>query len=715
MASQFYNRYVPPVIADDNIKKPSVPIKKRKKSKKDERPRKKTRITQSEHDAAIKNKSAQSTTLENEHLSSNRHQHVLAKFHQDVEASTNSREARTAKVENDTHIKQGTEPTVPAHGLEPLPQPEQVESAPQVSAFSALPQWLQTPTVVSSSNSTPMSDFKFHERTLSSLRERKHDKAFAIQAAILPMLLPGPQNHDGDICISAATGSGKTLAYALPMVEALRDTVVTRLKGLIVVPTRELVSQVKDTIILCSHGSSLEVGTAIGSTSLKAEQTSLIDKGQRYDPEAFKTKQEEQVDEDAELMDWELDEPLPPQDDGLLLPNYVVEYTSKVDILICTPGRLVEHIQSTPGFTLQHVQWLIIDEADRLLDQSFQQWIDVVLPELEYMPPLSPDHERIVNTFHLLRRRELRKIVLSATMTRDISKLTPLKLRRPRLVVLDGQPSQEKKQKSADHIDIQAEDHVELPSTLHEIAIKVLESNDKPLYLVKVIDSDPKQASRNKKPIDSKANIDERSNTSDSDETLSEDSNTSSASEQDSSDPEAKVPDRSPASPPSNTQGTLVFTKTNEHATRLARLLSLMRPDWSSKINTLTKSSASSKARKTLSSFQKGKISILIASDRASRGLDIPDLAHVINYDIPPSLTSYVHRVGRTARAGKEGRATTLIAENEARWFWNEIARSERVGRNRKIVRDNTKYEFSDDERLQYEEALETVGKEARG
>ena len=717
MASQFYSRYIPPASTNVETNDPSIPDKKRKKSKKNESSRKKPRITLvTELDKSIEDNHSRTYPAEDELPTPNRHQHILTRFHQITENSTKSREAQKFIIEDKSITEQNDEPVARPHGLEPLTQSEQVEPAPPVSAFSILPEWLQNPTAVSSSDSSFLNAFKINQRTLLALQEMNHEKAFAIQAAIFPMLLPGPQHYSGDICISAATGSGKTLAYALPMTEALRDKNVTRLRGLVVVPTRELVSQVRESLELCSRGASLDIGTAVGSTTLKEEQTSLIDKGQRYDPEAYNAKQEEQIDEDAELMNWEHD--VPPQNDEELLPNHVVEYSSKVDILICTPGRLVEHIQSTPGFTLHHVRWLVIDEADRLLDESFQQWVDVVLPELEFMPVLNPAHERIVNTFHLLRRRELRKIVLSATMTRDISKLTPLKLRRPKLVVLDGQTRQDKKQKGADLVGVQAEDRAELPSTLHEFAIKVLENNDKPLYLVQLIDSGLKQDIEIEKSMASKLGNSEPNKTSDSDATLSEDSDMSSASEQSSSLSslsEPRTPKRPSPSPSSNVYSTLIFTKTNEHATRLARLLSLMRPDWSSKISTLTKSSASSKARKTLSSFQKGKISILIASDRASRGLDIPNLAHVINYDIPPSLTSYIHRVGRTARAGKEGRATTLIAENEARWFWNDIARSEKVGRSRKVIRDNAKYEFGDGERRRYEEALETVGKEARG
>ncbi|KAJ6160329.1 hypothetical protein N7470_003725 [Penicillium chermesinum] len=90
-------------------------------------------------------------------------------------------------------------------------------------------------------------------------------------------------------------------------------------------------------------------------------------------------------------------------------------------------------------------------------------------------------------------------------------------------------------------------------------------------------------------------------------------------------------------------------------------------------MGTIIKSNKSSASRKTLTAFRQGRISVIVATDRASRGLDLPSLTHVVNYDVPTSVTTYVHRVGRTARANREGSAWTLVAHREGRWFANEI------------------------------------------
>lgn len=723
MASPFYNRYIPSQPNTSNHSEPLRPAKKRKKSRSaptttsqraKSRKEPQESIPSNDHDDRKEHlRSVDTEAVHHDVAIRGRHKTVLGKYDKAVKKSAESTDGRTVAAENDEGERQKDGMDVELHGLEPLPQPAPVKDGCKVSAFSALPEWLQAPVMASSADTVPFKELELHGDIITSLDKKGYSAAFAIQSAVLPMLLRGPKQHSGDICISAATGSGKTLAYVLPMVQSLRNKPVTRLRGLIVVPTRELVSQVKETLDLCSASSELKIATALGSKSLKEEQTLLVEKSQRYDAEAFKAEQEKEVDEDEELMDWDFDKKFGSNDDFELFYNHVVEYNSKVDILICTPGRLVEHIQSTTGFTLEHVQWLVIDEADRLLDESFQQWVDVVLPGLEYLPQPHSLHEPESKSSHMFRRREVRKIILSATMTRDISKLMTLHLRRPKLVVLEGR-SQRIADDDADE-GIEEGGRVEVPAALQEYGVPISEhsAQDKPLYLIELLESGFK-ASIGKKHryshLTSESSESSEGDSSTGSDDLSLDSDSSSKSEGLSSHPVA-------GDKPLN-HGTLIFTESNEQAVRLARLLALLRPSW--QIGTLTKSTAGASGRKTLAAFRKRKLSILIASDRASRGLDIPNLAQVINYDMPKSATSYVHRVGRTARAGKEGQATTLVLHNQGKWFWKDkcgIAKSEMLVRSldKRVIRRNLVIEVSEEERKKYEKALQTLGEEARG
>ena len=153
----------------------------------------------------------------------------------------------------------------------------------------------------------------------------------------------------------------------------------------------------------------------------------------------------------------------------------------------------------------------------------------------------------------------------------------------------------------------------------------------------------------------------------------------------------------------------LVFTKDNEDAMRLSHLIPAMHPSYAQIIGTLTKASSSA-GRRTLAAFKSGKVKVLIASDRASRGLDVHDLTDVVSYDMPHSLTSYVHRVGRTARAGKPGSAWTFFIDSEARWFWNSIARGHEIRRSHATVeRMKIDSQSFDDKKGIYERALRSL------
>jgi ATP-dependent RNA helicase DeaD len=109
----------------------------------------------------------------------------------------------------------------------------------------------------------------------------------------------------------------------------------------------------------------------------------------------------------------------------------------------------------------------------------------------------------------------------------------------------------------------------------------------------------------------------------------------------------------------------LVFRRTKRGATKLHRQLE--RDGY--KVALLHGGKSQSQRTKTLSGFAKGRSRILVATNVASRGLDIPNVSHVVNYDLPEDVETYVHRIGRTARAGKEGVAATLVGEAEIREF----------------------------------------------
>ena len=128
----------------------------------------------------------------------------------------------------------------------------------------------------------------------------------------------------------------------------------------------------------------------------------------------------------------------------------------------------------------------------------------------------------------------------------------------------------------------------------------------------------------------------------------------------------------------------LIFTKSTESAHRLGRLLALLDPSLTPLIDTFTRSPSEANKKtarndlnrsraKVLQAFNHGTTRLLICTDLAARGLDIPALEHVINYDVPASALTYVHRVGRTARAGLAGNAWTLVEHKQGKWFWETI------------------------------------------
>ncbi|KYK61191.1 DEAD box ATP-dependent RNA helicase [Drechmeria coniospora] len=618
------------------------------------------------------------------------------------------------------------------HGLEPLPQPEVVvdEEGPKPT-YDTLPSWLANPIRVSQDSRAPFTDIGIPPKTSRVLEQKGFPEAFVVQTAVIPLLLPTSKRRPGDVLVSAATGSGKTLSYALPIVRDISQGVVTRLRALVVLPTRELVRQAQEVFEMCSKAyegdgrKKVRVGVAIGSQMIKMEQETLLQSESRYDPVAYKEIQEDgRRQQVRNAASADVDDMGTDSINGQLGPweGQVLEYCSTVDVLICTPGRLVEHIEQTTGFSLDYVRWLVVDEADKLLAQSFQGWLPVVLDKFQLNRFSARD-------FPDMAYSGVRKVILSATLTRDLSLLSQLALRRPQLIVLENEGA------------AQVAEHT-LPTSLREFAVRVHETNLKPLYLLELLRgghmtvADPASAGRVVSLLtkeaapalvpDANSSSDDSSDTSSdsasdggSDPSSDSTSDTSS-DEDDSSDadsapaPQAEEAAATPASAAPPPPHSLIFTNSNESALRLSRLLTLLDGSLATHISTITSTTATHLRRKTLRAFTSpsSPVRLIIASDLVARGIDIPKLGHVINYDLPPSVAGYVHRVGRTARAGRSGCAWTLVGDQESGWFWGKIAKGQGMRRMQKVERTRIE-EMGEEQVKEYEDALTRLGKEA--
>lgn len=255
------------------------------------------------------------------------------------------------------------------------------EQARQAAIEQALPHWLAHPHLIEADIAGGLeieelqqklleqNHVEISARTLEVLRSQDIERFFPVQGVVIPAMMKDATtfSHPGDLCVSAPTGSGKTLAYAIPIVEVLAKRVVTRLRALILLPTRELVAQVFETFTMLAAGTDLKILSATGHTRFHHEQRQLVS----------------QLDmEFASLFPLPFSAVLP---FSLILAHFLSLLNSLpggdslIDILIATPGRLVDHISSTRNFTLQHLRFLVIDEADRLLNQSYHDWLTKVL------------------------------------------------------------------------------------------------------------------------------------------------------------------------------------------------------------------------------------------------------------------------------------------------------------------------------------------------
>ncbi|WFC99469.1 RNA helicase [Malassezia yamatoensis] len=474
-----------------------------------------------------------------------------------------------------------------------FPRPRQTNiSDPHQLASLGLPEGLERPTLVDASktrsfdthdsaNTDPL-EISFSPSVKQQLLRLGITEWFAVQASVIPLLLdPSRHNHlslpykpPRDLCVSAPTGSGKTLAYIVPIVEVLRTRIVMQLRALILVPTRDLAIQVGEMFFAIGKGSGLRAAVVTGNHSFRHEQAQIV-------------------------------------------CDSANGYSSNVDVLIATPGRLVDHIRDTPGFTLQYLRYLVIDEADRLLTQSFQQWVSTIQEALEPKPShckqstLAP--ASLATELPVWARDDLdspvpsvQKLLFSATLTRDPAKINLLRLRNPHYVHVRDDVHDQQLQL----------DRFALPAGLTEHMI-ITEPSNKVLCLLYLFHSHL------------------------------------------------------------SVRRALCFTKSVDSANRLVRLLTFFQARFgsSSPLSIQNYSSDLTRAARTqiLRQFQHGEIDVLVCSDLISRGMDIPDVRTVISYDVPVDMAKYVHRVGRTARAGRTGDAYSLVEEQEVYHFKNML------------------------------------------
>ncbi|KAJ2805935.1 ATP-dependent RNA helicase dbp6 [Coemansia furcata] len=491
-----------------------------------------------------------------------------------------------------------------------------------------IPHWLAHPATVDRDATAPVADprFALSPHAIACCEKAGISTLFAVQAAVIPVLrtahtLSRLRRHVRDLCVSAPTGSGKTLAFVLPIVEKLRQRLVTRLRALVVLPTKDLAHQVKECFDFFCTGTDLRVGLATGDVSLAKEQAALADQSSK-----------------------------------------LAGGSSLVDILVCTPGRLMDHLTLTTNFTLQHLEFWVMDEADRLLGETYQDWLPKVQSFIE--APVSPSALTTTadipipdactsrdpeSKLDLLARPppRIQKLLFSATLTQDPAKIARLKLVRPLYISITDEGKKDTSATAGPSATYT------FPSTLteHYASCPV---DEKPLWLIYLLW-------------------------------------------------EQRI------------SGGVCFTKSLETAHRLAQVVQTWAtnvPDdaWpGAKIVVAEYSSDLPAAERTriMRMFKQGAINLLICSDLIARGMDVDQISTVINYDVPTHMSQYTHRVGRTARAGRQGSAYTLVGSSQMFHFKKMMTESQHWDGCLNLIKPRK--DLLETLRTQYMKALETV------
>ncbi|KAI1289371.1 ATP-dependent RNA helicase DDX51 [Halotydeus destructor] len=448
----------------------------------------------------------------------------------------------------------------------------------------ALPNWIKDPILfdMDMTAEEPLDDFTEYlsENIIRRLKSNNIKKLFPVQKAIIPYLCKQFKSSRSlrprDVCVSSPTGSGKTLAFALPIINHLQRRVETAIRAIVILPVRDLAQQVFEVFETYCTGSSLKVGCAIGNNKFNEDIDSLIHK----------------------------------KFDGT--------YRSNVDILVCTPGRLVDLIQRAPGFDISQVTTLVLDEADRMMGAELEfNWMEEIEKAVFGDASKHADVTCVCNSdreagrrialdcrtgcsfsSYSQKTRPIQRILFSATLSNDPVKLQGVKLFEPKLFV-------------ASQLSSKATLGNKLPKELKEQMIVIAEDK-KPLVLWHLIE-----------------NLAYR-----------------------------KV---------------LCFTGSVENTHRLYLVLSSIA---NVKIAEFSSNMSSTKRNELLKKFANDEMDVLICSDMMARGIDLANVSHVVCYDPPNNETAYVHRIGRTARAGKSGIAVTLLTPTQLTMFYRIIRKA---------------------------------------
>jgi ATP-dependent RNA helicase RhlE len=336
------------------------------------------------------------------------------------------------------------------------------------------------------------------QKTLAALARAGFEAPTPIQAQAIPPALQGK-----DVIGCAATGTGKTLAFVLPLLERLEGKHGTR--ALVLAPTRELALQIGAEVERFAHGRHLRSAVVIGGV------------GMRPQVEAFQRGAE---------------------------------------IVVATPGRLNDHLDQRTA-RLDHIEALVLDEADRMLDMGF-------LPQLR----------RILA--HVPKQRQ--SLLFSATMAGEVAEFAREHLQHPvRIEVARSGATAER-----------AEQQVFLVG-----------EEEKTALLLALLEADQ--------------------------------------------------------------LSTLVFTRTKRRADRVAKALAR----GGHQVAVIHADRSQGQRRQAMEGFRHGKYRVLVATDIAARGIDVAEIGHVVNFDLPHVPEDYVHRIGRTARAEATGRASSFASPDE--------------------------------------------------